>query len=43
MTKQTKDWSGIAAMVTGGALTGAMYLLTLIVLFGPMAHALTQF
>ena len=42
MSKQKIDWSGIGAEIAGGATAGALYLAALIILFGPMAQALSK-
>lgn len=42
MTKSKKDWNGIAAVVAGGVFTAAVYVLGMVALFGPMAHAVTH-
>ena len=42
MRKEAIDLGCAEAMIAGGLCTAAVYVLTLLVFFGPMAHALTQ-
>lgn len=36
------DWTAAEAMIAGGVATAAVYVIALVVLFGPMAHALAR-
>ncbi len=42
MSKHKIDWTAAEAVIAGGICTAAVYVIALVVLFGPMAHALTK-
>ncbi len=42
MRKNRIDWTAAEAVIAGGIATAALYVIALVVLFGPMAHALTK-
>ncbi len=42
MRKQVIDRGCAEAMIAGGFCSAAVYVLTLLVFFGPLSHALTQ-
>ncbi len=42
MTKNMVDWKGVGAVLAGGAITLALYVVALAVLFGPLAHEVVR-